>query len=79
MTLTDMKNAMECKSTTRQYVAVQDAIRVYDYLGGLGNDTLARDTARLGLEKDLSLTDMQAAQLLAGALARRATLRRNGE
>jgi hypothetical protein len=77
MTLTDIRNATECRTSTRHYAAIRDAIAVYDYLGGLGNDAVARETARRGLEAELSLSDMDAARLLAGALARRATLRRN--
>ncbi len=75
MTLTDIRNAIECRGGLRQYDAIRDAVAVYDYLGGLGNDAIARETARRGLESDLSVSDMDAAQLLAGALARRATLR----
>ncbi len=75
MTLTDIRNAIECKGTARQYRAVQDAMRVYDYLGGLRNDHEARRAACFGLEADLSVSDMDAARLLADALARRATLK----
>ncbi len=81
MTLTDIRNAVECKGehALKRYAAVQDAIRVYDYLGGLGNDAIARETARRGLEAELVVSDMDAAQLLAGALARRATLKELAE
>lgn len=79
MTLTDIQNAIECRGNPRHYREVQDAIRVYDYLGGLGNDSFARETAWRGLALNIDVSDTDAAQLLARALARRATLRSNGQ
>ncbi len=75
MTLTDMQNAIECRSTAREYAAVQQAMLVYDYMGGLSNDEHARAAACFDLEANLGIPDLDAAQLLAGALSRRATLR----
>lgn len=60
---------------TLHYFDVRDAVAHYDYLGGLGNDRLARRVAAEALAHDIGLDYIQATELLADALARRAASR----
>lgn len=75
MTATEKLDVIECKSSARAYLAVTEATHVYDNLGGLRNDARARAAACSRLQKYMAVSDLDAAELIAGALARRAHLR----
>lgn len=73
-TLTELRASIRCPvlNPTRGDVAIMDAVAHYDYLGGIGNDRLARRVAAEALAHDIGLGYIHAAELLADALARRA-------